>query len=113
MNASRHALPPRAWVLLRSGKRLDLLHPHPMAWDDDDLATGLAHLPLGRPLAMKLEFAFRLFSKKILERPNTRKRDSKKTSEQECLPRSVAAPQGFGLRPAARPCPAATAAPAE
>ena len=42
MNASRHALSPRAWVLLKSGKRLDLLHPHPMAWDDADLATGLA-----------------------------------------------------------------------
>ena len=32
----------RAWVLLRSGKRLDLLDPHPMAWDDEDLATGLS-----------------------------------------------------------------------
>ena len=32
----------RAWVLLKSGKRLDLLDPHPMAWDDEDLATGLA-----------------------------------------------------------------------
>lgn len=34
--------PDRAWVLLKSGKRLDLLDPHPMAWDDEDLATGLA-----------------------------------------------------------------------
>ena len=34
--------PDRAWVLLKSGKRLDLLNPHPMAWDDEDLATGLA-----------------------------------------------------------------------
>lgn len=32
----------RAWVLLKSGKRLDLLDPHPMAWDDEDLATGLS-----------------------------------------------------------------------
>ena len=32
----------RAWVLLKSGKRLNLLDPHPMAWDDEDLATGLA-----------------------------------------------------------------------
>ena len=31
-----------AWVLLKSGKRLDVLNPHPMAWDDEDLATGLA-----------------------------------------------------------------------
>ena len=34
--------PEHAWVLLKSGKRLDLLDPHPMAWDDEDLATGLA-----------------------------------------------------------------------
>jgi len=34
--------PDRAWVLLKSGKRLDLLDPHPMAWDDADLATGLS-----------------------------------------------------------------------
>lgn len=34
--------PDHAWVLLKSGKRLDLLDPHPMAWDDEDLATGLA-----------------------------------------------------------------------
>ncbi len=34
--------PDRAWVLLRSGKRLDLLDPHPMAWGDEDLATGLS-----------------------------------------------------------------------
>ncbi len=32
----------RAWVLLKSGRRLDLLHPHPHAWTDDDIATGLA-----------------------------------------------------------------------
>ena len=32
----------RAWVLLKSGKRLDLLDPHPMAWDDEDLVTGLS-----------------------------------------------------------------------
>ena len=42
MNVTLHAVPSRAWVLLKSGKRLDLLKPHPMAWDDDDLATGLA-----------------------------------------------------------------------
>ena len=34
--------PDHAWVLLKYGKRLDLLDPHPMAWDDEDLATGLA-----------------------------------------------------------------------
>ena len=32
----------RAWVLLKSGRRLDLLNPHPHAWTDDDIATGLA-----------------------------------------------------------------------
>ncbi|HSU05992.1 MAG TPA: phosphohydrolase [Acetobacteraceae bacterium] len=33
---------PRAWVLLPSGKRLDLLDPTPFDWSDDDLALGLA-----------------------------------------------------------------------
>jgi hypothetical protein len=32
----------RAWVLLPSGRRLDLLNPDPWAWTDDDLATGLS-----------------------------------------------------------------------
>ena len=32
----------RAWVLLKSGRRLDLLNPHPHAWTDCDIATGLA-----------------------------------------------------------------------
>jgi hypothetical protein len=32
----------RAWVRLPSGKRLDLLHPTPFDWDDEDLALGLA-----------------------------------------------------------------------
>jgi len=42
MNAALRAVPSRAWVLLKSGKRLDLLNPHSMAWDDDDPVTGLA-----------------------------------------------------------------------
>ncbi len=33
---------PRAWVLLPSGKRLNLLDPTPFDWSDDDLALGLA-----------------------------------------------------------------------
>jgi uncharacterized protein len=33
---------PRAWVLLPSGKRLDLLDPTPFDWEDQDLALGLA-----------------------------------------------------------------------
>lgn len=32
----------RAWVRLPSGKRLDLLNPTPLDWDDKDLAIGLA-----------------------------------------------------------------------
>ena len=32
----------RAWILLPSGRRLDLLHPDPMAWTDRDLAIGLS-----------------------------------------------------------------------
>ena len=32
----------RAWVRLPSGKRLDLLHPTPFDWEDDDLALGLS-----------------------------------------------------------------------
>jgi hypothetical protein len=32
----------RAWVLLPSGQRLDLLTPDPAAWTDSDLATGLS-----------------------------------------------------------------------
>ena len=34
--------PGRAFILLRSGRKLDLLNPEPMAWTDDDLATGLS-----------------------------------------------------------------------
>lgn len=34
--------PDCAWVLLKFGKRFNPLNPHPMAWDDEDLATGLA-----------------------------------------------------------------------
>jgi len=32
----------RAWVRLPSGKRLDLLNPTPLDWEDADLAIGLA-----------------------------------------------------------------------
>ncbi len=34
--------PDRAWVLLKSGKRLNLLAPHPDQWEDRDLAIGLS-----------------------------------------------------------------------
>ncbi|CAN2536287.1 hypothetical+protein [Methylocapsa aurea] len=32
----------RAWMLLKSGGRLDLLDPKPDAWTDEDLAIGLS-----------------------------------------------------------------------
>jgi hypothetical protein len=32
----------RGWILLPSGKQLDLLNPDPWAWIDDDLAVGLS-----------------------------------------------------------------------
>src|SRR6185437_8282508 len=32
----------RAWILLPSGRRLDLLSPDPLAWTDRDLAIGLS-----------------------------------------------------------------------
>lgn len=32
----------RAWVRQPSGRRLDLLNPDPLDWDDEDLAIGLA-----------------------------------------------------------------------
>ena len=34
--------PPRAWVRLPSGRRLNLLDPTPFDWADEDLALGLA-----------------------------------------------------------------------
>ena len=36
-------IPDRAFILLRSGRKLDLLNPDPQIWTDDDLATGLSH----------------------------------------------------------------------
>ncbi len=35
-------IPDRAFILLRSGRKLDLLNPDLRAWTDDDLATGLS-----------------------------------------------------------------------
>ena len=44
---------PRAWILLKSGRRLDLLDPRPDAWTDKDLAIwDLPNLSLGRLLQM-------------------------------------------------------------
>jgi hypothetical protein len=34
--------PPRAWIRLPSGRRLDLLAPTPFDWTDEDLAIGLS-----------------------------------------------------------------------
>ena len=36
------AMPQRAWVLLKSGRRINLLEPAATDWDDEDLALGLA-----------------------------------------------------------------------
>jgi uncharacterized protein len=36
---------PRAFVLLKSGRRLDPLDPDPQAWTDEDLAASLARTP--------------------------------------------------------------------
>jgi uncharacterized protein len=35
-------MPQRAWVLLKSGRRINLLEPLASDWDDEDLAVGLA-----------------------------------------------------------------------
>jgi hypothetical protein len=37
-----HTIPRRAWVLLKSGRRINLLEPTTADWDDEDLALGLA-----------------------------------------------------------------------
>jgi hypothetical protein len=42
--ASPSGAEPRAFVLLKSRRRLDLLNPNPHAWTDDDLAAGLSRL---------------------------------------------------------------------
>jgi uncharacterized protein len=39
---SRTQKPARAWVLLGSGRRLNLVEPSPLDWDDEDLAVCLA-----------------------------------------------------------------------
>jgi hypothetical protein len=36
------AMPRRAWVLLKSGRRLNLLQPMATDWEDEDLALGLS-----------------------------------------------------------------------
>lgn len=36
------AAPDRAWVRMPSGRRLDLLNPTPLDWEDEDLSLGLA-----------------------------------------------------------------------
>jgi hypothetical protein len=40
--ASPSGAEPRAIVLLKSRRRLDLLNPDPHAWTDDDLGAGLS-----------------------------------------------------------------------
>lgn len=38
--------PARAWVLLASGQRLNLIDPQPDSWTDRDLAIGLSPDPV-------------------------------------------------------------------
>jgi 5'-deoxynucleotidase YfbR-like HD superfamily hydrolase len=45
--ASPSGAEPRAFVLLKSRRRLDLLNPDPHAWTDDDLAAGLSRTMRG------------------------------------------------------------------
>ena len=40
--ASASSAEPRAVVLLKSRRRLDVLNPDPNAWTDEDLAAGLS-----------------------------------------------------------------------
>jgi hypothetical protein len=42
ITASPSGAEPRAFVLLKSRRRLDLLNPDPHAWTDDDIAAGLS-----------------------------------------------------------------------
>ena len=42
MGLGMDAIPHRAWVLLKSGRRINLLEPTATDWDDEDLALGLA-----------------------------------------------------------------------
>jgi hypothetical protein len=44
------AMPQRAWVLLKSGRRINLLEPTASDWDDEDLALGLARISRYRSL---------------------------------------------------------------
>lgn len=37
--------PPRAWVRLASGRRIDLLNPSPLDFEDEDIAIGLSRTP--------------------------------------------------------------------
>jgi hypothetical protein len=44
---------PRAFMLLKSKRRLNLLNPDPNAWTDEDLAAWpLAHHAMGRGVTM-------------------------------------------------------------
>ena len=45
--ASPSGAEPRAFVLLKSRRRLNLLNPDPHAWTDDDLAAGLSRTMRG------------------------------------------------------------------
>jgi hypothetical protein len=42
VQVTRTTTPARAWIMFSSGRRIDLLHPSPLAWQDQDLAVGLS-----------------------------------------------------------------------
>lgn len=73
----------RAWVRLPSGKRLDLLHPTPFDWDDEDLALGLArtyrwggHSAWPLPLSVaQHSLSVMLLSRTLLGAENTPQRE--------------------------------------
>lgn len=44
-SSRRIAKAPRAWVRLASGRRIDLLNPSPLDFEDEDIAIGLSRTP--------------------------------------------------------------------
>ncbi|TXL81694.1 phosphohydrolase [Vineibacter terrae] len=45
MPSIRSSMAPRAWVRLASGRRIDLLNPSPLDFEDEDIAIGLSRTP--------------------------------------------------------------------
>ncbi len=45
MPSIKSSMAPRAWVRLASGRRIDLLNPSPLDFEDEDIAIGLSRTP--------------------------------------------------------------------